>query len=76
MQHPPLNSSHRTPELLLRAQAVLAVTAVAYGLPPPGDLTPARRASRATPATVGADVPHTTPCTRQGDPARALEAAN
>ena len=32
MQHPSLNSTPRTPEILRRAQAILAVTAMAYGL--------------------------------------------
>jgi hypothetical protein len=32
MQHPSLNSTSRTPEMLRRAQAILAVTAAAYGL--------------------------------------------
>lgn len=77
MQHPPLNSSHRTHELLLRAQAIVAVTAASYGLPHPADLRPAHRASRpAAPATARVGVPHTPPRTRQDDPARALEATN
>jgi hypothetical protein len=32
MQHPSSNSTRRTPEMLRQAQAVLAVTATAYGL--------------------------------------------
>ena len=71
MQHPSLNSTSRTPEMLRRAQAILAVTATAYGLTRESDRPhapgPERGAGR---SPVGSPRAHT----RDHTPERALEA--
>ncbi len=67
MQHPSLNSTPHTPEMLRRAQAILTVTATAYGLTRESDRPhapgPERGAGR---SPVGSPRDHT--------PERALEA--
>lgn len=73
MQHPSSNPTSRTPEMLRRAQAILAVTAAAYGLTREKDRpSPPGPESGASSRPGGNQRAHT----RDQTPERALEASH